>query len=777
MMPGRVRIDHRSGEKWAGASPGGPGASGSVPGIVSTSETPPGAPTDPSTLVDTLVADRFRPNRLVSTGANTVIYVATDEQTGRTVTLKLIQPRLAASPSFREAFDDTMRGVAALSHPNIAAVYDWGIAPVGDTSTAYVVIEHLTGGSLRDLVDRGRRLSPSQALAVGLDACRGLDHAHRRGFVHTELTPSKLVFGDDRRLRIVDLGLARLLGAPTWEHPESVDNHVAWYSAPEQGLQRPVDDKADVYALCLTLQEAVTGALPFKADSTVASLAARVGKLMPVSADLGPLASVFERAGRPEADERASAAEFGKGLVQAASKLPRPEPLPLLSSGLFDTPTDELRSPDDPTGGVVRPGASTDEVLVVPLDEPDHPAGGEPAADGEPSGEIAPSPPRIVEAEPGAEIPTVDPEDDLVILPLDAELRAGAFDPNDVSEPTEPAPMAAVASAPTDGVASTPVTQAMPVTAGPAPRRRRGASWKVLLGLVVVAAIAVLGILATQLFATPVATVPDLTDLPRAEALNLIAPNGWEVEETIERSDVVPTVDHVVRTTPRAGSALAEGEPFLIVVSGGPMLRELPESTGANLADAQTTLIDRGLAVDVVEQYDETVPAGVIVSWSVPADATLATGAMVEPETVVQLVVSRGPEPRVVPDLVGVEIEVVRERLAELVLVIEELPEEFSDDVPSGEVIRQEPAAGTEVERGAAVQVVVSKGVDLVEFPDLGEATSYEEAAQLLLEAGFEPRLRFGDAQGAVRDVTIDGEEPAVGEAYRRGTVVDISAL
>ena len=190
---------------------------------------------EPGDLVGDLFADRYRVVRLVSSGANTAIFDATDEETGRGVTLKLIRPKLAASPSFRNRFDETMRAVASLSHPNIAAVYDWGMARVADTSTAYVVNEYLAGGSLRDLFDRGRRLSPSQALGVGLDVCRALDHAHRRRFVHTELNPSKIVFGDDRRLRIIDFGLARLLSAPSWEQPDSVPNHVAWYAAPEQG--------------------------------------------------------------------------------------------------------------------------------------------------------------------------------------------------------------------------------------------------------------------------------------------------------------------------------------------------------------------------------------------------------------------------------------------------------------------------------------------------------------------------------------------------------------
>ena len=734
---------------------------------MSSSETPPGGPSDPESLVGSLVADRFRLSSLSSAGANTAIYVALDEQTRRTVTFKLLRPELAAAPSFRSAFDDVMRGVAALSHPHIAAVYDWGLATVGDTSTAYVVIEHLTGGSLRDLVDRGRRLSPSQALAVALDACRALDHAHRRGFVHTELTPSKLVFGDDRRLRIVDFGLARLLGAPQWEQPDSVDNHVAWYSAPELGLQRPVDGRADVYSLCLTLHEAVTGVLPFQSGSTVASLAARIGKLMPVSADLGPLASVLERAGRPEADERSTAAEFGKGLVQAASKLPRPEPLPLLSTGLFDTPVEHLRSPDDPTGGVARPDA---DVLVVPLDEPDQ---------SEPPPAVpvdVPPAPEIIESEPEAEIPRVDPGDDLVILPLDTEVHRALAGPGG---PVGPAPAGdePEIGAPAAAQPAAAITRPVAMVGYEPERRRRGFPWKITIGVLVVAALGVLGVLASQLFATPVYPVPDLAGMPRAEALNQIAPNDWSVEEASEPSDVVPLVDHVVRTTPAAGSELAEGEPFLIVVSTGPVPRELPESAGDTLADAQKRLIDRDLQVSVVPEFDEDVAPGLVVSWSVPSDPTLTAGSTVPPETLIELVVSKGPAPRVVPAVVGGAGAAARAAVEAIQLVFVEAPQEFNDDVPLGSVIRQDPEAGVEVERGTTVTVVVSRGVDLVQFPDLSGAATYEDAAVLLLEAGFEPRLRFGDAQGAIRDISIDGDEPTVGETYRRATVVDISAL
>ena len=215
--------------------------------------------------------------------------------------VKLIRPELAESAAFRARFTSEMRTMSSLSHPNIAAVHDWGEEQVGKRTTVFAVVEHLSGGSLRDLFDRGRYLDPSQALVVGLEACRGLDFAHRKGLVHTELTPAKLVFGDDRRLRIVDFGLARLLGEHDWSEPATVATHVARYSSPEQALGQPIDGKTDVYSLALILVEAVTGTVPFAARSTVATLSARIGRLMPVSADLGPLASVLEKAGRPGA--------------------------------------------------------------------------------------------------------------------------------------------------------------------------------------------------------------------------------------------------------------------------------------------------------------------------------------------------------------------------------------------------------------------------------------------------------------------------------------------
>ena len=193
----------------------------------------PGGTTGPSTRLEgRLIGDRYRIENVVSKRANTIVTEAVDTTTSRPVTVKIVQPDRAVASSFRADFARHLETARSLSHPNIAAVLDGGETELDGEPTCYWVVEYLGGGSLRDIFDRGRLLAPSQALVVGLEACRALDAAHSRGVVHTELTPSKLVFGVDGRLRIVDFSMAALMGAEAWTEPATVSTHVARYASP-----------------------------------------------------------------------------------------------------------------------------------------------------------------------------------------------------------------------------------------------------------------------------------------------------------------------------------------------------------------------------------------------------------------------------------------------------------------------------------------------------------------------------------------------------------------
>ena len=725
-------------------------------------------------LVGQTLADRYVVETVVSAGAYTIITVALDQTTNQPVTVKIVRPELVDRDGFGADFTRCCEVSAALTHPNIASVTDFGQIdfPLGEPgrSTWFWVGEYLAGGSLRDLLDRGRTLEPSQALVVGLEACRALDVAHQRGIVHTEITPSKLVFGEDRRLRVVDFALAELLGAETWENPANVPTHVARYASPEQALGMEVDAKTDVYALSLSLIEAVTGSVPFAGDSTNSTLALRVGKLMPVSADLGSLASVLEAAGRPDSEDRSTAAEFGRGLVQAAATLPRPEPIPIIATGLFTAVP--ARQPDDPTGGHERPEPTVPpRPVIVPV-----------VAD--PVDDDAPTEPLIVLTdiadEPAAAGP---PTMDAPMVEPTREMPIGATEPLPVTTPpagpsTEPATGLATTVTPVTSTATGAQVSAIPSTVvfdDEQPRRR---GLKFAVGAVVLLlAIGALAFAGWALIRTKSYTVPDLVGVQEEIALNEISGNDWTIERELERSDEFPDPGQITRTVPAAGIKLDEGETFVIYVSEGPKLRTLPELNGMTLADAQTALTDLLLVpVTADAQYSEDVPAGSIISWTVQDDVSLVAGDQVLPGTSIVMVPSQGPSPRPAPNFANMTLDEANAAAAAVQLTVVEGEQVFSNDVEAGRVVAQTPPADTPVERGGAVTIQLSKGPDVVPFPDLTGQT-YAQAQETLAGAGFAINSLLGTTEGTFQSATINGEPVEPGATFLRGTGVDLVFL
>jgi eukaryotic-like serine/threonine-protein kinase len=550
-------------------------------------------------------------------------------------------------------------------------------------------------------------------------------------------------------------------------------------------------------------------------------------------------------------------AQFGQSLVQTAEKLPRPEPLPLLSSGLFDTPADELRAPDDPTGGVVRPGAgrsdAVEDLVLVTLDEPDPPsdsgAAGE-GADPDVDDTVADVPP----ADAPLDGPVADPgitgtrtgsgtgtgtdavDAPIAAAPLDpllavaasgagrTEPGAGLTRPSPAGSPTRAAAdtsAPAVAGPSDDGPSGgepsggetsggepsgsetsggEPVDVEPPTHAGGADpgepahtdadatlvapavaedddsARRGGMLVRVLLAVVLLAALVGLAVLAVRLFSTPSYDVPDLTGIEQAAALQAIEDFNWDVTIDNERSDEEPRPGRVVRTVPSAGDRLARGEPFLLVVSEGPEFRTLPDLIGLSFVDAEARLVALALDPTVVDAFDEEVPRGGVVSWTVPDQPELVAGDQVLPGTEVTIVASLGPAPRTVPDLVGLTAAVARSRLDDLRLEMDEADQVFDDVVPPGQIVSQSPEPGDEVERGATVTITVSRGPDLVLLPPL-EGLTFAEAQAALAEAGFTVRLVLGASDGAFVSAAIDGQPAQPGAPYRRGSQVDVVFL
>jgi serine/threonine protein kinase/beta-lactam-binding protein with PASTA domain len=275
-----------------------------------------------------VLGDRYRLVTPLGTGASAHVYLADDVSLHRRVAIKILHPALAGDSAFLKRFRAEAVAVAALNHPNILQVYDWG----EEDDEPYLVLEYLGGGSLRQIYDTGALLTPQQAVQIGIQATNGLDYAHRRGLIHRDIKPANLLFDSDGRLRIADFGLARALAEAAWTEPDGAILGTARYAAPEQVEGFVLDGKADVYALALVLYEGVTGETPFIGDTTVATLMARVGSLLPEHKGLGPLNDVLVWAAAPDPAERLDAAEFGRQLVTLADELPTAAPIPIVDS-------------------------------------------------------------------------------------------------------------------------------------------------------------------------------------------------------------------------------------------------------------------------------------------------------------------------------------------------------------------------------------------------------------------------------------------------------------
>ena len=299
----------------------------------------------------------------------------------------------------------------------------------------------------------------------------------------------------------------------------------------------------------------------------------------------------------------------------------------------------------------------------------------------------------------------------------------------------------------------------------------------IAIGLLVVAGIVAVGVAGFLLLRTKSYEVPDLVGVDEAVALNEVSGNAWVIETNRERSDEVPEVDHVVRTIPAAGEMLDEGATFVIYVSDGPELRTIPELTGMALADAQAALTDlRLVVVEATPEFSEDVPAGSIIGWQVQENPSLVAGAQVLPDTVIEVTVSLGPAPRPAPDLTNLTLDEATASLAGVQLVIARGEDEFSTTIEAGRVVTQDPPPTTPVERGGTVTVRISKGPDLVAFPDLA-GQLYPQAQESLAAAGYVVNSLLGTTEGTFVSASIDGAEVQAGATFPRGTGVDLIFL
>ena len=203
-------------------------------------------------VADDVIAGRYRLLEPLGRGAMSSVWLAQDEELGRQVAVKMLAQ--SADPA---RFEREARAAAALSHPNICLLYDYGEAD----GRPYMVLEYLPNGSLEERLKDGP-LTDEETMRLATEIAAGLAHAHARGLVHRDLKPANVLFDTEDRPKIADFGIARMGGSGTLTEAGTVLG-TASYISPEQASGQPAGPASDVYSFGVILFRMLTGRLPF----------------------------------------------------------------------------------------------------------------------------------------------------------------------------------------------------------------------------------------------------------------------------------------------------------------------------------------------------------------------------------------------------------------------------------------------------------------------------------------------------------------------------------
>ena len=216
-------------------------------------------------MKDKILGARYQLGEMIGTGGMADVYIAQDQRLSREVAVKILRSDLAKDPTFVSRFRKEAKAAAGLNHPGIVAVYDSGEDPA-----PYIVMELVSGHTLRELIHGGERLPLDRALEIGAGILEALDYSHQRGIVHRDIKPANIMITDKGDVKVMDFGIARAmddLGATltsTWNVVGT-----AQYLSPEQALGEVADAPTDIYSAGCLLYELLTGHPPFSGETPV----------------------------------------------------------------------------------------------------------------------------------------------------------------------------------------------------------------------------------------------------------------------------------------------------------------------------------------------------------------------------------------------------------------------------------------------------------------------------------------------------------------------------
>jgi serine/threonine-protein kinase len=604
-------------------------------------------------LVGTVMDGRYRIDAKLARGGMATVYRATDLRLDRVVALKVMHAHLATDPDFVQRFEREARAAARLHHPHVVGVFDQGT----DDGRVYLAMEYVEGRTLRDVMREYGPFTPEQALVIVDPILKALQAAHDAGFVHRDIKPENILIADDGRVKVADFGLARALASSDASATTGVIMGTVAYLAPEQVERGEADRRTDIYATGIVLYEMITNHVPHEGESPIAIAFAHVHADVPPPSQMNPSvpAGVDElvvRATRRDPNRRFSDAEgFRVAANSLRDGLPKPRPFAEGSRdmSLSDTvvvPAEAFQAHSDEPPRRRRTGLWAAVIVAIVVG-------------------IAGFAGWYLAAGPGQQIAMPDVlgvQVDTATERLAAAELTLVVSGRDFSE-----------EIPADAVIST----------DPAPGEGARVNGEV-------SAIVSLGPERTD--------VPDVTGLSVDEAEAALGAANLAIGDRDAVFDTNVPEGAVVGTAPQAGSEVRPGTPITVQLSKGPAPVPIPDIVGARTNAARGALSDVELRAKVTERFSDSVAKGRVIRVKPKVGTIVPAGGQVE------VIVSKGPPPVTVPNLVDMPRARAVSTLRGLGLRV---------NVDAGSLVRlnrvfdQSPAAGSKVPRGSRVTIRV----------------------------------------------------------------------
>ena len=572
-----------------------------------------GAATDANFL-----GDRYELGELLGRGGMADVRIGIDRRLGRRVAVKQLRWDLSRDPTFQARFRREAQSAASLNHPSIVAVYDTGEhADATGAVVPYIVMEHVEGETLRDLLRSGRKLMPERALEITAEVLSALDYSHRAGIVHRDIKPANVMLTPSGRAKVMDFGIARSVSdaSATLTQTAAVVG-TAQYLSPEQARGEAADARSDLYSTGCLLFELLAGRPPFQGDSPVAVAYQHVREDPPAPSTFNPevtpaMDAIAARALQKKTSERyQSAAQMRADIERALAGQDVAAP----AAGSEATSV-TLMAPA--VGGPVASPTSTTTGGVTPAGQPPQRPRrrwrwwlllallGVLLAIG-----AAFLVPWLLDDSPPADTPVPDllgqtlPQAQLALdragLTVDQIERRNSDEPAGTVIGQDPEPdTLVVADSQVDLVVSAGAAQVQ---------------------------------------------VPYVLGQSRREAITSLRDYGLEAEVTFEDSDQPQGT--VLATKPEPTTMVDPESTVELIVSAGPV--KVPEVRGLSESAAVASLAEAGFGYQVVEDPGSDQPAGVVVAQT-PEPGTRATSGSTVIITVSTQPVATTPPPTTEP--------------------------------------------------------------------------------------------------------------------------------